>query len=454
MKIHFLKGITPFHGHKGFQYKQGVNRSHFYRLLFSFLYGLIIIITFYTIQWIVPENFLIYHEIVTMVFIIISVLILFPARQKIQSILLRSYKYFPIIGSHIDLRNMNFLSISFTVESLINQIFPDFLIWLRVSRGSLIIMDTGRKMYHLYMYEKGKLIQTRSLHRKEFEQLSRYLVKKRKQVVLTDEKLPPFVLEQMKKLEAYWIHPILYRNTLTGFLTFCEPLRSLNAENTIEIFGYKVALCIQNYILSSRVIDSSVYDLEFKLAERIQNALGNSTVPTMSHYTIQRNTIGLPMLLEPFQLEKKRLIFAILVCDHFSAAEGILLYGVLGHLYSQINLIPNISLLRLSESLKKNQDWQRTEHQIHILFFELYEDRNKINLLSESINFSFRPHQDKEEVTYLKPSKIKEVVLLSGTKYEITFCETAVTSIIYHSSPLSEKNISPKANPALFLEKS
>ena len=454
MKIHFLKGITPFHGYKGFANQQGVNRSHFYRLLFSFLYGLIIIVTFYTIRWIVPENFLMYNEIVTIVFIIISVLILFPARQKIQSILLRSYKHFPIIGNHIDLRNMNFLSISFTVESLINQIFPDFLIWLRVSRGSLIIMDTGRKMYHLYMYEKGKLIQTRTLPRKEFEKLSQYLVKKKKPVVLSEEKLPPFVLEQMKKLEAYWIHPILYRNTLTGLLIFCEPLRILNAENTIEIFGYKVSLCIQNYILSSRVIDSSVYDLEFKLAERIRNALGNSTVPTMLHFTIQKNTIDLPMLLESFQIEKKRSVFAILVCDHFSAAEGILLYGVLGHLYSQINLMPNISLLRLSESLKKDQDWQRAEHQIHILFFELYENRDKIKLLSESINFSFRPHQHKEEVNHLIPSKIKEVVLLSGTKYEITFCETAVINIIYHSSPLSEKNISPKTDPAFILEKS
>ncbi len=418
------------------------NKARFYRYFLSLVFGLIIVFHFYLIRWIVPKNITIYNEIVITIFILISILILFPIRSKLLSKFLERNNYLSLFG--IDINQIDLAVHSLDMETFLHEDFPSFIDWLSFSSASIAIIGVERKTYRIYHYHKRKLVKESIIHRKSYEKLCSFLSNSPKSISINDKLLPKDVKEQMKNLDANTVHPLLYRSSVLGFFMTKETHRPLYTEKALEFFKHKSALIVQNYILSNRVIDSRIYDREFQMAQKVQRDLENTTEPELYDFTIKRiiEEGDLPPLIFEFiKLDQKKILFMALICEVFNGATGILVYSVLGQLYSFIHLRKNISLASLLKHMQENEDWHRASSSMKSLFFEVDEKTKHIN---------FSTSEEFEIVYGTEKSNMKRKKLgQDDTSLQLT-SDTSV-KFIFRSIPFLQ--LSPKNNNSSRREK-
>ena len=370
-----------------------MDKKVFYRLLSSLIFGGLVVLTFYMLHWLIPEKILMHNELVTLIFIGVSVFILFPARERVLHYLLKEESYSSLPGR--SLRDPSFAKRYLSVESLIHNDFPNFTERLQISASSLAILEVGRKFYRIYHYRKKRLSSNEVLDRKSCDTLCRLLAKNPQGVYVEHKALSKETQEQMKKLNARVIHPLLYRKAVLGFFVFRDLPRGTQAQELVEIFRYKATLSVQNHILSQRVIDNRVYDQEFAVASRIQKALENTAEPQIQNYKVQLLDRDLPLMFEFFKLNKGRWLFALMICKSFTGPMGILVYSLIGRLYSLIHLQKRIGLQKLFHSIKNSTEWQGTGNSIKLLFLELDEKAKRLSLLTEEEDFAVEEHKNR-----------------------------------------------------------
>ena len=409
------------------------NKPRLYRYLLSLVFGVIIVFHFYLIRWAVPKNIPIYDEIVISIFIVFSILVLFPIRSKVLAYLLQKDDYTLLVGG--DFSDLDFAERSLDMRSLLREDFPDFIDWLQLSSGSIAVMDVKRKSYHVYLYRKRKLVSEQNINRKAYDKLCSFLAKSSQSISINHTSLPKEVETQMKSLNAHTIHPLLYRSIVLGFLILHEPPRTPYTERTLEIFKHKAVLSVQNYILSHRVIDSRIYDREFQTAERVQKALENTAEPELSAFNIERLHGGTPPLIfEFFRLGQKKMLFMIIICETFSGSIGLFVYSILGRLYSFIHLRKRITLESLLKHIDKSQDWPRNLPSIKILFLELNEKTKRLSF-SRAEEFEIDL-----ETKDLAPERIP----LTNEGGNLRLSAQTKVQILYRSAPFLQ--ITPKKN--------
>ncbi len=354
--------------------------------LLSALFGVIIISTFYALRQIVPRDMSYYNELSTALFIIISVLLLFPARERIARRFLHKTEYNFFFGQ--DFHHLDFIARQFNVDALINEITPELLEWLRVRTGKLVILDTGRRYFNSYIYRNGTSFKGRPIHYETMEESIKFLKEHRRTVYHDQAVLPDNVKTMMTELRASVLQPFIYRNRLLGFLVLHEEPRNNYAGIGLETYAGKAAISIQNRILFTRVIDAQLYDQELQSAAKIQHFLQLTRPPRIPGNRVKflRNH-DFPCIMEFFEPGKDRWFLTILCTPSPSRAAAMFLFGILGRLYSFFRREKSISINRLLGHLRKDPGLIRSEYRMDILIAEIRPRENRMIVMSDGKEF-------------------------------------------------------------------
>ena len=391
------------------------NKMRIMRFLSLFIFGFIVALTFVFIHLLIPFiNPLgnkMHNEIATVIFILISILVLFPLRDFILTKMnKRGYLSYFILK---DNQLLDTIERPFSIESLIQKEFPELMDWLSLFESSLAILESDRKSYLIYKYKNRKIIDKVKINKKEIDKLNLFLGKKNIQINLFDMDIPDEVGQQLKKLGYKIAYPLLFRKTVLGLLLFNQVPKSIYAKSILEVFCHQSALTIHNHILSLRVIDSRIYDNEFKTARRILRSMENLTPHNLDNYKIEKITFNKAYLLEYFKLNKDNHLFQIMICDELTGSLGLLIYGLVGELFSYINLYENNSLKKIIKYLEKSFNWKYAISQVQFLFLEFNKADESINLFSNDVNFSVSnfTNNDFNNVTQILPNKLINIKL-------------------------------------------
>ena len=406
-------------------------KTQLYRYLFSFIFSVLAVLVFYALRWTIPKNISMYDEIVTIVFIVVAILILFPTRKKILSYFFHSRDYAFMLSG--DFSDLDISTQPFAMETLLHKEFPVFLDWLGMSSGAIAILDPERKSYNLYYYHNKKMIRQQNLDRRTCEKLCRCLAELPTdgKISINETSLSEDVRQYMKELNAYHIYPLRYRKVVMGFLVFHKSLRKSYTKHILQTFKYKAALSVQNYILSHRVIDSRIYDQEFKIAQRIHGALKSSEAPKISHYEIKWSKPEMGVVSDFFLTDRKHWLFVSLSYMHFTGSVGILIYSILGQIYSLINMKRYLGLEQLAREIAITHSWQQTDLPINVLLLELGQRNPKFNFFMTGKDFTIF-QQEKLSPNEKQYLPIKGVLSLKDkTELQVSYLNTPFLNLFY-----------------------
>lgn len=352
--------------------------------IFSFLFGIAIVSVFYTLRWLIPQSLPLHEEILTLVFTILSVLILFPARELLLRRLLMRTEYASLFGQ--DFHHLDFIARQFTVESLVDEIFPELMAWLEVRSGRLAVLATDRQHYLFHVYRNGQVSRARFTGSPPDEDLVQVL---RQVGAPLDhrENQGEAARNMLEKYRASIIQPFLYRRRLLGYLILHEVPGTRFARRALNMFARKAAVSIQNHILSAKIIDSQQYEFELRNARKVRNLLQSTPIPRIPGYHLKLlRDPNFPCILEFFK-GKDVWYLAILCSSRQNSAAGLIMSGILGHLYSTMHREKSISLHRLMTQLRKDPELAFSAYPFEILLAELRPEDNTLVLMVDGKDF-------------------------------------------------------------------
>lgn len=339
----------------------------------SLVFGLAVVGSFYLLQWVVAPSAY-YNETVTVLFIVVSILILFPAREQLLKNFLKRADYAAFFGG--DLHHVDFMARPFTLHSLVHEVLPELLNWLGFSSGRLAVLDPGRRSFSFYSFRRGHVIRSRRLRMKSGDELPRIL--KYQRSVVTLDNSPPNVSEIIRGLRAAEIHPILYRARLLGFLLLPAPPRNPFASRALDLFCGKAAVSIQNEFITERIMDSGSYEEEFASADKIRGLLAATRIPEVPGYRIERmSSEKYSALIEFIQTQDGRWFVAALTLPSGSSRSGLVLAGLLGQLYSLVLREKEITVNRIARVLEAGEELLGSE-EVDLLIAEFQFKENTL----------------------------------------------------------------------------
>ncbi len=403
--------------------------------LFSFLFGLIVISTFYGIQWIVPRTMEMYTQTVTVLFILFSLLILFPARERILKRFLNKNRYDEIFGSN--LHHIDFIARQFTQDTMIFEVFPDLMSWLHVPAGRIVIMNSDRKDYTIHTYRNGKLVGRPVTMFQQFDEIHHFLRNRKKTINFFEEVLPPEMKRFMEKNRATTLHPFLYRKNPVGFLMLQDPPRHKYADRALELFTRKAAVSIHNHMLSGKIVDSHLYEREFREAGKIRDFLSRSGEPRIPGYQIK--TIQPSGMLQYFEFLTKKKgrnnesaspIFypVILSSPGLTSASGIVLAGVIGKLYTLHNYQKEqLSLHTILQMLRQESQITPAEYRLD---FSIGELNAATGMWTTTFDGNYRIFsRSSPETNLLTIGWRNQIAIAPGESYHIEYCGSRIFEI-------------------------
>jgi hypothetical protein len=346
------------------------------------VFGLTVILVYYLFQWIIPDTNNSRDQIITLLFIITSVLILFPARDRMLSWLMQESEYQSLFGK--DVHHIDVIGKHFTMNSLIEEIFPDLLRWLNVSSGKLAILDPERKSYTFYIYGHGRLLKKDAQYHNSIDEIEKELLTRREAIYQDLPGTTPHFREVMVRFRAVLIQPIFYRKRLVGFLILHEYPRHKYERRALDLFADKAGVSIHGHILSSRIVDTGKYEQEFRTADRIRQFLQNTEIPEIPGYQVKSLKAAKALtLIEFFSSTPDKRFLVIVYSPKISSAAGLILSGILGHLYSYIHLEENIVLHKLIGHLRKDTALHRSEYRMDIFVAKLNERTGAMSVVPD-----------------------------------------------------------------------
>jgi len=350
---------------------------------FSLIFGLIVISLYYILQWGIPGDIAHHGQIVTFLFIILSVLILFPAREIFFRLILKETEIRSILG--LDSHHIDVVGKHFTMQSLIEEIFPELLQWLNVLSAKLAILESDRKHFAFYLYSHGELVKREAHYYHGIEDVEKMLTASRKPVYADSPDLDEVAREVMLRFRAIVIHPIFYRKSLIGFFILHESPRHQYSRRALDLLADKASVSIHDHILSNRLFDMRKYELEFRQANRIRQFLQNTHIPELPGYRLKSlKTEKSLCLLEFFSAPPKRWFLVIVYSSRLSSAAGLILSGLLGHLYSYFHFDKQLSLHKLISYLRKDEVLNRSEYRMNLLVAEIVPAEGTMTVIPDT----------------------------------------------------------------------
>ena len=299
---------------------------------FSLLSGAVVVLIFILISGAVPGDIPHYNEVVTLLFLLSSVLFLFPARDRLHKILFGKNES-ALFG---DAHHLDFIARQFTVESLTMEVFPSLMQWMGVRAAKLAIAEGGHSHYVYYVYSEGQPVRTRQSYYHSLEELLLY-AKQERRPLAPELPVPEGIRKLLTRIRAAYFLPIFYRNRMVGFLILHDPPDNKYADRALETFAGKAAASIQNSLLSSRFMDATAMDREFLVAEKIRKFLQRTEIPQIPGFKIEAFTgERAPIVIEFLRApDRSDVWFAVLfAADRLNGSTAILLSSRLGSLYS------------------------------------------------------------------------------------------------------------------------
>ena len=173
-----MYGLTRLIQHKWQRKPLFLSKGNLQRFSLSCFFGMFMLLLLYLLHQIVPRNVPDHSAMVSFVFIIVSVLLLFPAQHKLLRFFLRKNEtqYPSLFGG--DLLETEFLTRPLSIDSLLTNAFPDMLAWLGAPDAGLAILQSNRSFYQYYDYRNHKLADQWTIARKDYDLLCKALAKK------------------------------------------------------------------------------------------------------------------------------------------------------------------------------------------------------------------------------------------------------------------------------------
>lgn len=355
------------------------------------------------------------ENLITVLFIVLSVIILFPAREYLLRHLFQRQDWETLIDE--DIHHLDFLARQFSVDSLLHQIIPDLLFWLRVGSARIAILSEDRRSYRFHIYKNGRIIKGNAIYYQKTEELKREFKAYRRIARIDDEDLPEGLKEVMQQNRVAWIVPFIFRTRLLGFLFLMEPPRNKFADRALQLFAGKAAVSIQNHILSSKIIDAGEFERELQSAEKVHSLMKNSRVPHFPGFQLQPRQDASGSSVQEFFTVDEGLFLVIFATLRGGGVSGLLLSGLLGHLYSLIHLERELSIHRILGHMRKDNSLLRMEPGVEMLIAQFHPS-GSMTVFVEGKQFRFQDTTQPDRIL-ISPGWRNYVDLTPGIPYRI-----------------------------------
>ncbi|KAB2931021.1 MAG: GAF domain-containing protein [Leptonema illini] len=375
-------------------------RRFLYRRWSSFLAGMLIIAGYTYLQ---SAIFLVGYEqeLATVIFVVLAVVILIPVRDY----LLEPFLTFPSWETLIETQqhHLEFLARPFTLQTLLNQIMPDLMIWLRIPDARLFILQQERRFFDMHVYRRGALKGSRRITRKNVIPITRMF----RQFGRVARREDPTVPEHVEKImAAYRIAiavPFIHRGRLLGMLIFHHPTQNRHAERGLELFAAKAAITIHDHILKSRMQNIAEYDEELRIATKIRQMLQMQEAPEVPGWVLKTGRIRSATLIEYFHTNDRQ--YAVLLSTKAAGGvQAMILSGALGYLFATVRI--KGPSLRLSSLLRRMQQYTQENDltgKLEILVVGLRPGAKEMTVAS--MGRSYRLLNEDGEETALPPGR-------------------------------------------------
>ncbi|MCB1138633.1 MAG: hypothetical protein KDK23_07750 [Leptospiraceae bacterium] len=374
------------------------------------------------------------ENLITVLFIVLSVLILFPAREYFLRRIFKRQDWETLIDE--DIHHLDFLARQFSVDSLLHQIIPDLLFWLRVSSARIALLSEDRRSYRFHIYKNGKIIKGNAIYYQKTEELKREFKAYRKIACIDDEDLPEGLKDIMQQNRVAWIIPFIFRTRLLGFLFLMEPPRNRYADRALQLFAGKAAVSIQNHILSSKIIDAGEFEKELQSAEKIHSLMKNSRVPAYPGFQLQPHQDASGSSVQEFFTVDDGLFLVIFATQRGGGVSGLLLSGLLGHLYSLVHVERDLSIHRILGHMRKENSLLRMEPGVEMLIAQFHAG-GSMTVFVEGKQFRFQDTTQPDRIL-ISPGWRNYVDLTPGILYRIEHNNQILLDIRANSNPAAE----------------
>ena len=382
------------------------------RYLFSAVFGGLVILTFYALRALLPDAWA-QSPYTSVAFIVISVLLLFPAREWFARYLLARSDYSALLGH--DFHHLDFLSGHFDREALIYDVTPELLEWLGCRSAVLAAAEPNRRGFQTYRI-RGRAVRpwTDLLH----EQVARAQADiARRRTLIHDDELyvSAEVLALMKVYGAHVLVPFVYRHRLVGMLLLQQTPQNQYANVALDTYAGKAAVSLHNFMLSVRLVEPRELSLERETARKIQSLLQLTRIPELPGFVLRRlDDLGTPCVIEFFPGEDPDTYYLAMLCSaRAGGSSALVLFGMLGCLYSYLQLRRRTSLHQLISHMKREPGLVRSRYRASILAAELQLSKRRLTVLVDGRELDLREKERPEKVV-ISPGWRNYVDLLPG----------------------------------------
>lgn len=384
----------------------------------SLLFAMAVVGAYYLLRWLIPTELTFYDQVVTVLFIIVSTLILFPARERALEWTLARNEFALFFGR--DFHHLDFMAQQKSMEEMVHESFPAFMDWLGVRFARLAVLEPNRRAFRFHVFRNGKLLKSRHIMSRSTDDLIRTL-KSRGSIDINEPDLSESLRRRLSELGAASIHAFPFRRRLLGFLILHEPARNRFAPRALQFFCAKVGVSIQNHIYSYRIIDSGLYDQEYSAAQKVQSHLHNPPLPEIPGIELRRpQQKEFDTILEFFQAAEERWYTVAMASDQITMSSALALYSLVGRLYSVLRREERPSMHRVLAHLKRGLEDDAGEVNVAVFAAEIDPRSRSLTALIESADFQI--HDVARPASPLTSPGWRNYLKLSpGSAYRISY---------------------------------
>lgn len=316
-----------------------------------------------------------YQQSITIIFITVAVMIIFPAREYLFRRIFQRQDWASLMRR--EMHHLDFLSRQFTMNALVYEIVPDLLTWLKVRSARFAVLEPDRKNYIFNIYKNGRLVRDDAVYVKSGEHWQRLVRNFGKTAYVEDLRVPVELKETMLQYRVAVVVPIMFRTRLLGFLLLSDYPRNNHAGRALDLFAGKAAISIQNNLLSNKIIDTAEYEKEIHLARKIRGALQGSRRPVIPGYSINHMPQKRSASVYDYIQSGNRNFLILLAMTATTGSTGFIFAGMLGHIFSLNRLEKDITIQKLISYIKEHEG-PRQDKELDFMILELLPQRMSV----------------------------------------------------------------------------
>lgn len=374
------------------------------------------LISYYYISFLIPRAIGYSLEISMIATIVITVILIVPLQEYLETAIKKKYLSEFLFDDPLTSKSARR---RFEIDVLISNVFPDMVKISGSQSGRLAILIREPSEYEIYTYSNGKRRKVKSQSIQIKDRLINFL-KNKKLGVSTAELLGhPEINDDFLELKATFIIPFLFRERLFGFLAVSNMPNPDDLQNLL-LLASKSALAVYNHILSSQIAIHKKYKREFEIANRIEDLIFTSKVPTFKSFKFQAHQTDPSVLLEFFRNEDGEYLFILLALSSSKVGSGLVSSHILGKMYSQslLKRKHNLNSLKtIAEEMLKKLSW---EEGYDMVVGSFREETSRLTFSQTGKNFKITNDSDPEKS-----------LISVGWRYTIDLNENPVILIFY-----------------------